>query len=482
MSRGTARPASARTCGAILGLLLAAAAGPVAAAASEARAAGTAEAAELLARLLRVDTTNPPGRERAAAEILRAFFDGERIPSQVYESEPGRANLVARLPATAPTPGGAEPLLLLSHLDVVPADPEAWTFPPFSGARRGGAVVGRGALDDKGQAAIFAVALARLARDAAPRTRDLVYCATADEEVDGSRGAVWMIEHHWDALGPPAVVWNEGGASIHTAWPPGQIVNGIATTEKRALWIRLVAEGEGGHGSQPLPDGAVERLVGALGRLAAFETELRVTPTVAEQFRRVAARLEQPERFLVAHLDHPLVLALASGRLTEDRMLNAMVRDTVAWTGLRAGLKHNVIPRRAEADLDVRLLPDTDAADFLEQLAAVIADPHVRIDTDGAPLPPVVAASPYGHPLFRAIEEAMARELPESVSVPIQSTGGTDSSWFRERGVPAYGYLPVLLTPELNASIHGADERLPLAELERALRVTRRVLERWVRP
>jgi acetylornithine deacetylase/succinyl-diaminopimelate desuccinylase-like protein len=228
-------------------------------------------------------------------------------------------------------------------------------------------------------------------------------------------------------------------------------------------------------------DAANERLVRALARVSAWETPLRLTPTVAEQLTRLSARLDFPWNLLLAALQLPGGLALGGGYLSEDRLTNAMVRDTVALTGLRSGLKHNVIPGRAEATLDVRILPDTDAAAFLREIEAVIADPRVRVVLPETGIPEPSRASSSRNELFEAIAAEMERELPGSVTLPIQTTGGTDSEPFRRRGVPAYGFLPALLDAELNRSIHGVDERFPLAELTRAVRVTTRVLERLVR-
>jgi acetylornithine deacetylase/succinyl-diaminopimelate desuccinylase-like protein len=429
---------------------------------------------------VQIDTTNPPGQERAAADYLAAFFAESGIQVRVIEPAPGRANLLARLPANRPDGSGA--ILLLSHMDVVPADPAAWSFAPLSGAIRDGAVYGRGALDDKGHGAVFAEALALLKASDAPRRRDLVFCATADEEVFGDLGAAYMVAHHWDELGPPVVVWNEGGASSRVTNLGGLTLNGIASTEKRVLWLHLIAEGEGGHGSQPVRDAANDRLVRALERVLAWETPLRASSAVVEQMRRVGERLDFPLGLALRSVDNPLLLQLFSGFFTGDRLTNAMLRDTISLTMLESGLKHNVIPRRARAALDIRLLPDTDAAAFLEELAAVIDDPGIRIERVEQELPEIIAGSPVDNELFRAIELEMARELPGSVTVPLQTTGGTDSLYFRRRGVPAYGFLPALLDGELNRSIHGLDERLPLAELERSLRVTTRVLERLVVP
>ena len=422
---------------------------------------------------------NPPGGETPVAELLATTLRNRGIDAEVLEAAPGRGNVIARVPATDPDGRGA--LLLLAHLDVVPADPDAWSLPPFSGAVRDGFVHGRGALDDKGHAVVLLEALALLAERTGQRGRDVVFAGTAGEEVDGM-GVQWLIANHWKALGPPVAVWNEGGASAPLAEAGGRLVHGIATGEKRALWLSLVAEGEGGHGSTPIEGSAPGRLVRALARIEAWETPIRISPEVGESMRRVAERLPGLEGFVLGRLGNPIVQALIGDRLIASRTINAMVRDTVSLTGLEAGIKHNVIPPRAEARIDVRLLPDTDAAEFVRELTRVIDDPEVRVVLPESGLPPMIPASPSDHEVFRAIEAEMQRESPDGIAVPMQANGATDSSFFRARGVPAYGYMPIELGNELGATMHGAGERVPVVELERAVRVTLRTLVRLTRP
>jgi len=273
------------------------------------------EAAALLARLVRIDTSNPPGDEAPAAELLAGWLRARGVRARVLPFAPGRANLVARLPATASPAAEEGPILLLAHLDVVPAAPEAWSFPPFSGAIRDGAVHGRGTLDDKGQAAVFATALALLAADAQPRRRALVLAATGGEEVDGA-GVRALLDDHPELLGRPWVVWNEGGAAAPVALAGGRVVNGIAVAEKRALWLELVARGEGGHGAQPARDGAVERLARAAARVATWETPLRVTDTVAAQLRALAPTAAFPPS---CALSRPRPPSRAAGRSATPR-------------------------------------------------------------------------------------------------------------------------------------------------------------------
>lgn len=461
----------------LLGLLCLA--GPASAERPDWRAVREATA-DLLSRYIQVDTSNPPGDELSGAAFVAGFLDGHGIASRTWESAPGRGNVCARLRATRPDGRGA--ILLLHHLDVVPADPDAWSFPPFSGAVQDGFVYGRGAIDDKGHGAIQLMAFALLAGSEGPRARDVVLCGTAAEETRGEDvGVDWMIQHHLDALGPPAAVWNEGGGALRVPALGDRTVAAIAVSEKRGLWIKLVAEGEGGHGSQPIRDSANRRLIRALGRVDRFATPWRVPGPVAETLSRVAGSLDFPWSLLARLARHPVALRLAGPWLEEVPMAAGFVRDTVAITGLDSGFKHNVIPRRAEATLDVRLLPETDPRTFLAALERVIDDPNVHIETPGE-LPGSTPPSPWDDELFRAIEAETKTEFEGALVLPIMMPAGTDSKFFREIGVPAYGFIPAELDRELTAAIHGLDERIPVRALETGVRVTYRTLRRLVAP
>lgn len=436
--------------------------------------------AALLSGYIQIDTQNAPGNETRGARFIAEFLEGHGIPSRIYEAVPGRGNLCARLPATRPD--GRGPILLLHHIDVVPVDPEAWSFPPLSGAVRDGFVYGRGAIDDKGHGAIHLMAFALLSADPAPRARDIVLCGTAAEETRGENvGVDWLLANHPRALGPPVGVWNEGGGALRVPALGDRTIAAIAVSEKRGLWIRLVAEGEGGHGSQPILDSANRRLVRALERIDRYATPRRMPGPVSETLRRVSVALDFPLNWLARLSRWPPFLQLAGPWIDDVPLANGFIRDTIAITGLTSGFKHNVIPRRAEATLDVRLLPETDPEVFLAALRRVIDDPAVKIVLPGespGKLPP----SPWDHELFRAIEQEVAREFPDALTLPVMMPAGTDSKFFRERGIPAYGFIPAILDTELTSAIHGLDERVPVAGLETGVRVTLRTLQRLVAP
>ena len=429
----------------------------------------TTDAAQLLSQYVQIDTTNPPGNELPAARLLERTLAAHGIAATIYPSAENRGNLLARVAGN----GKAEPILLLHHMDVVPAVASDWSFPPFSGAIQDGFVYGRGSIDDKSHGVVQLMALLALVREQQPCARDVIFLAVADEEVGGQLGAAFMVEHHPDLV-RAAAVWNEGGATIEGILPD-RLVNSAAVTEKNSLWITLAATGEGGHGSAPTPDGAINILTAALSRIAAWQTPIHLIPPIREMLGRVGGQMFPTGGFLLSHLDTPLLGSLAAGRITKDRVTNGLVRNTIAFTGLRGGVKHNVIPAHAEADLDVRLLPDQDPEQFLAQLKQVIDDPRVAIEPL-RDMPDLQAPTPSDTPFFHALETALSHRLTSSVTVPGMLTGGSDCKVFRRAGMACYGYEPLVGTTEMMRRIHGLDERISLDNLRLGIQLTYDVL------
>lgn len=430
------------------------------------------EAADLLSRYVRIDTTNPPGDVTAAAEFLRSVATKAGLEAHVYESAPGKRAVVVRLPGREPGPA----VVLLHHMDVVPAQARRWTMPPFSGAQAQGAVWGRGTLDDKGHGVMELMALLLMKRRGEVPARDVLLVATPDEEVGGELGARWLVENHWAELGA-AVVLNEGGAGRSRMF--GRPAYFVSVAEKRVLWLALKARGEGGHGSQPTGSGAVRVLVRALARVAEAPPRCRLTPVVAAMLATLGEGQGFPRGFALRHAGNFLVFPFVRRRLERSPATRAMLCDTVALTGLAAGVKVNVIPSEARATLDCRLLPGTDPQEFIARLRRRIADSRVEIEvmTRSEPGP----ASPVASPLFAAIAAAVKAVEPDAVVAPLLTTGGTDSRFFRRRGVPAYGLVPVRLADADIERIHGVDERLPLVELRRGCRITYEAARRLAR-
>jgi acetylornithine deacetylase/succinyl-diaminopimelate desuccinylase-like protein len=426
------------------------------------------EATQLLRRYVQIDTTNPPGNERPAAEFLATALRERRLEPQLYESGPGRANLVARVQGE----GKRGPVLLLHHMDVVPADADAWSCDPFGGEMCDGYVYGRGAIDMKGLGVMQIVALDLLRRGARPLKRDVILMAVSDEEMEGRHGTGWMVDHHWDEI-RPEVVWDEGGFGLSGMVGDG-LVFYVAVAEKQVLWPQLVAHGEPGLASVPRGNNPVDRLTRALERIRTHPQPSRLTPVSREMFRRLAVTADFPQSFLLRHIDNPLVWPLAGRALARQPETNAMVRNLVTPTQLRAGSKENVIPQRATAGLDVRLLPDEDVDAFLAELRRIIADDRVEIELARRPVRSSV--SPFANEFFSTLEHVLRRNVPGCVVVPMQTPGGTDSRFFRQRGVAAYGLIPIAIDQgELNR-MHGIDERISLDNLRLGTRVVYDVL------
>ncbi|HEX5759359.1 MAG TPA: M20/M25/M40 family metallo-hydrolase [Thermoanaerobaculia bacterium] len=451
-------------------VLLAGLAGGLAAAPAAAAAPSLSEPARWLQGYLRIDSSNPPGREQRAAAYLAGILRREGIETRILTTPEGRANLWARLPAARPAGGGAAgALLLLHHLDTVPPGP-GWSVPPFAGLVRDGRLWGRGAVDDKSLGIAHLAAMVDLKRRRVPLARDLVLLAVADEESGGGRGTAWLLAAHPQLFAGVAAALGEGGRN--------QQVNGrllwwgVEVAQKRPLWLEVEARGRGGHASGLNPGSAGHRLIEALARLLALPPAWRVTPPA----RRYLAALAPLHGGRLRAAMRGAERAIAAGGPPTGLppgMANLFL-DTVQVTVLAAGQRINVTPARARAQVDGRLLPDTPAAEFLRRARAALGDGvATRVLLSSPPSP----ASPTTTPLYRLLERTLGREAPV---VPAFVPGFTDSRYLRQRGVPTYGLSPFALEPGDTAGIHGPDERIPLAELDRGVERTRAVVTAFV--
>ncbi len=412
------------------------------------------EATAMLRDYVRIDTSNPPGNEIAAARFLAARFEAEGIESEIFESEPGRASIIARLPGT----GEKKPIVLLNHLDTVSADPVAWSHPTHQGALDGDYLYGRGAIDCKGMAVVEAMAMIAIARSGQPLPRDLIFLGTADEEKGGKLGAGWFVDNNFELLRDAEFVLNEGGHGRRL--DDGSVVYEVGAVEKTPYWLKLTAKGTPGHGSTPRGMSSVERLVRALEKVRNRTRQIRVVPEVDAYYKALAQR-ETGERRrqymnLAKALDDETFRTSFLSR-AEDA---ALVQSTISITVLEGSDKTNVVPGQASADLDCRLLPDEKPADFLKTLRSIIADDEIEIEVL-LDLPP--SSSSIDTALYRAIERMAAAE--NASVVPNVLRGFTDSHYFRAKGMIVYGFVPAVLTDEDTRRMHGVDERVPIAEL-----------------
>jgi acetylornithine deacetylase/succinyl-diaminopimelate desuccinylase-like protein len=419
-----------------------------------------AETTELLSALIRIDTTND--NETAAAELVRSYLASAGVESRLVGELPRRQNLVARLPGRRQGPT----LLLLGHTDVVPAEPDEWSVPPFSGIVKDGWVWGRGALDMKNQIAAQAVALARLARDGADFAGDVVYVATCDEENGQHCGARWLVENEPELVRCDYLL-NEGGGEYSRV--DGGLLYPVTVGEKAFADFRITVRGQGGHGSVPLHDkNAVERLARVIAALADHQPEAVVQPLtaayidvlIADEGLRVRLKDPTTARGAIADMhaaDDPLAYAV-------EPLLGVTFSPTVIHAGSGAV---NVIPSHAEVDVDCRILPEQRAEDVEREVRRALAG------IDGWEFDWVDVTvgneSPLPTPLSESLERVLVRSVPEAKLVGLHLSGFTDSRWFREAfpEAVAYGFCPFVDedTDAMGDRCHSADERVSVADL-----------------
>jgi acetylornithine deacetylase/succinyl-diaminopimelate desuccinylase-like protein len=421
------------------------------------------EPAAWLQQYLRIDTSNPPGNEGKAAAFLAGLLQRAGIPSRVIANPQGRANLYARL--VSPRSGGRA-ILLLHHMDVVPPGP-GWTVPPFAGLIKGGQLWGRGAIDDKSLGIAQLAAMIDLQRRRVPLERDVVFLAVADEENGGVNGTGWLLANHPELFQGVEGVIGEGGRSQTGAG--GKLLWwGVEVAQKRPLWLEVSASGRGGHGAGLNPESANHQLIQGLARLLGEPARWRVTPPVRDYSRAIAPLQNERWRRVFSGIDS-VIAESGPKEFLMPGMANLFL-DTVQVTVLRGGERINVVPERSSALLDVRLLPDTDSAAFLANVKSRLGQGFdVKVLVTAPPSPP----SPASGPLYQAIERVLR---PDGPVVPTFIAGFTDSRFFRERGIPAYGLSPFRLSPEDSKGIHSTDERIPLAEVDRGVERMRRIL------
>ncbi len=416
------------------------------------------EAVEWLQSYLRVNTVNPPGNEIAGARFLAAILEKEGIPYEIVESAPGRANIWARLK------GGTQPaLLLLHHMDVVPADRRFWTTDPLAAELRDGHLYGRGALDTKSTGILHLASLVALHRSKAALNRDVIFMATADEEAGGEFGVGWLVKNRADLFKGVGFVINEGGGG---QIQDGRVQFGIEVTQKVPYWFRLTARGEPSHGSRPRETSSVMSLVAALERLRVYSFEPRISPAVAAFFKGVAPTAAPKWQRRYADIDAAVRqpgVALELQR--DDPAMHALIRNTCSMTRLSGSDKINTVPTEAWAEIDCRLLPDQNPEVFISELKAVLG---TAIEV-GQLMGFSPAISSTDTDLYRVLEAVSQQHFPGAPVVPAVQSGFTDSHFLRDLGMAAYGYAPIVVPKEDAAGIHGNNERVSVENIRRGV-------------
>ncbi len=430
------------------------------------------ETVGILTDFIKVNTTNPPGNELDAAVFLKRILDREGIPAQILDTVeigPHRANLYARLRGN----GSKKAIAVVTHMDVVPATPAFWSVDPFSGLVKDGYVWGRGAIDMKGQGVVQLMAMIALKRSGVPLARDIVFIGNANEEAGGT-GAATFVERHADLLKDVEFLITEGGQNLVEK---GKLeYYGVGIAEKRTFWQRVSVTGTSSHGSRPTKLNPAPRLVAALDKITHYETPLHVTPGVGKYFRDIAKNYPEPQRTWLANVNVGLKDPKGRAWILNDVYWNAILRNTISLTVLQGSNKTNVIPAEASADLDIRLLPDTDPKEFLATLQRVVGDTAVHFTSISQTAPPL--ENPTDTDLFRAIERASHERDPGVAVTTPMFTAASDRPTYRKLGIITYGFDPFKIeSSEMQSGMHGNNERISLDNIAFGLRYTYDVLK-----
>ncbi len=411
------------------------------------------EAARILADLIRIDTTNPPGNETQLVRYVEKILKREKIEVTRLARYKGRDNLIARIAGN----GKAKPLLLYNHSDVVPADMGwgEWVYPPYDGIVENGVIYGRGAIDAKGLMACHLATMLLIQRSGITLDRDLIFLVAAGEETGGGAGVSWLLDKHPDqieaefALGEGGRVW-EKDDSVWTVW--------IQAGEKSAHNLTVSAKGVAGHASVPSRENAISKLTNALNRLEAYQFSEKRT-SLTDEF----ARLMSP---FIPDLE------------TNYPRYYAMTHNTISVTAISGGIKSNVIPPEATANLNLRILPGEDLDEVTALLNRVADQDDLTINhKKNARVRSGLV--PHDTDFFRSIASSAKEIWPDAVVTPYLSPGTSDASKLREHGILTYGLMPFPLTAEEGSSVHGANERVRLDALEMGCRFMYEIVVNW---
>jgi acetylornithine deacetylase/succinyl-diaminopimelate desuccinylase-like protein len=416
---------------------------------------------ELLQRLIRFDTSNPPGNEKACIDYISELLKVSGIDSECFSRDPERPNLVARLRGKSGKNGGSAPLLLYGHVDVVPAKAEEWTHPPFAGTVADDYVWGRGSLDMKGAVAMMLSAFIKAKVEEVELPGDVVLCILSDEEVLGDFGARFMVENYEALFKDIRYALGEfGGFSLYVA---GKKFYPIEIAQKQKCGIKATIKGPAGHGSSFVQGGTMAKLAKMLEKLDQNQLPVHITTAVQQMFSKMADSLGFPQGFIIRQLLNPKRTDFILKRLGEKgAIFMPMFHNTVNATIVRGGDKINVIPSKIEVELDVRLVPGSTPEEVLQEIQGIIGD-KIQLEVlfyDEGPGEPDMG-------MYETLAWILKDLDPEGIPVPLLITGSTDGRFFSRLGIQTYGFIPMQLPDDLNFSrtIHSADERIPVSSL-----------------
>ena len=438
--------------------------------------AGLAREANVwLAQLIRIDTTNPPGNEAAAAKYVGGILEKEGITPEILEVMPGRSAVVARLRSSAIS-DPSRALLLVAHMDVVGVDRSHWSVDPFGAVIKDGYIYGRGALDDKSMLAANLATFIGLKRANARLNRDVIFLDTDDEEGGGDASIKTLIAKNWDKFAAGFAI-NEGGEVVMKGGKVQYIA--VQASEKVSVSVAVVAKGPAGHASMPTKENAVVHLAAAVAKIGNYSTPVHFTTIVRRYFEGLAAISDDEIAKWMRSLDTPDRGDHAQRVLSEaNPQWGSMLRDSIAPTMLTAGVRPNVIPGEARAILNIRLLPGDTINVLLGELGKLVNDPQVRLEVQpnaGLAAPPSSLESEF----YAAITKVAAQEFAGAPVLPYQSPWATDSAQLRLHNVQAYGLWPFPVTDEDLKRMHGDDERLSIASFNKGVDLLARIVSEF---
>jgi acetylornithine deacetylase/succinyl-diaminopimelate desuccinylase-like protein len=430
---------------------------------------------ELLRQLIRFDTTNPPGDEAACIGYLNDLLTAAGFETTLLAKTPSRPNLIARLPGRGAAPG----LVLQGHVDVVTTANQAWAHPPFAAELIDNYVWGRGALDMKGGVTMMVAACLRAHAEGLQPAGDVVLTIMADEEAGSDYGARFLVEEHPEQFSGVRYAIGEGGGGSQTIL--GRRYYPIMVAEKQVCWMRTALHGPGGHGSTPLRGGAMARLGRLLTTLDQQRLPVHILPVMEEMIRSIVATADAPATPLLARLLDPAQTdaaldEMASQGIRQARMFDALLHNTVNATVVHGGIKTNVIPSRIELELDGRLLPGYTPDDMIAELHGLLGD-DLEFE--------IIRHDPVGGEtdltLYPLLADLVRQADPEGTPIPTMVGGFTDGRMFARLGIQNYGFLPLKLPADFNggATVHAADERVPVDAIHFGCEVIYQLLRRY---
>jgi acetylornithine deacetylase/succinyl-diaminopimelate desuccinylase-like protein len=427
--------------------------------------------AELLQALIRFDTTNPPGNEKACIQYIHGVLKEAGIKSTVVARTPNRPNVIARLKGEGKTP----PLLLYGHVDVVSTAGQKWTYPPFEGRMVDGFVWGRGALDMKGGVAMMLAAFLKAKAEKFPLPGDVIFAAVADEEAGDDFGVAYLVDHHPDLFqGVRYALGEFGGFNLTLS---GKHFYPIMIAEKQTCWMRMIFSGPAGHGSMPIHGGAMAKLSRALRLLDTHQLPVHVTPAVRLMIESLARNLGGVPGLVVRQVLNPALTNPLLGLLGEQgNLFTPLLHNTVSPTMLKASDQANVIPGEVQLGLDGRLVPGAKPEDMLRELRALLGE-DVKFEVFKAE--PGPAAPDMG--LFDTLGSVLQEFDPAGIPLPYVLSGVTDARFLSKLGIQTYGFTPLQLPEGFNfaSTVHAADERVPITAIEFGTRAIYRALQKF---